>query len=287
MLHKGAFFLILLYNSFACTDDHPIEIEEETFIDTEIAFHEAALGDPKNRTRILVGDEGKIFFPDGYFFQYRLLGSKKANYLYYKKAPKRIKLPKKSLDIVLSNRPYNLKSNKGMIGTSIYREDSVLWAKSAYSPHTKKLKFDNKRLDGRFVIQFAVFPEIKYYSLSLKEERYDFDPFYEDESEKWVKGKKSKQNSDILIPIPTENIMRLKTYFIINPVQLKIRLFDENKVQVFKWQNTDPIRFLAESSSLLLRIIYNRSIENFEISDVSDVDSFEVDQIIDIDNSGE
>ena len=285
MSNKGAFFFILLYISFACTDNHPVEVEDETFIDTEINFQEANIGDSKNRTRVLLGNEGKVFFPDGYYFQYRLLGSKKAHYLFYKKAPKKIKLPKKSMDIVLSNRPYNLKSNKRMIGTSIYREDSVLWAKSAYSPRKKKLKFDSRRLDGRFIIQFAVSPEVKYYSMQIKEERYDFDPFYKDEIEKWVKGKKAKQSSDILMQIPAENIVRLKTYFHIDSGKLVIRLFDENKVQVFDWQNPDPIRFLAESSSLLLRIIYNRSVASIAISDVSDLNSFEIDQIIEIDNS--
>lgn len=284
MLIKGALFIVILYLSISCTENDPMEVSDETFIDTEINFQDANVGDPNHRTRILIGDEGKVFFPDGYFFQYRLKGSKKRNYLYYKRAPRKINLPKKRLDIVLSNRPYNLKSNKGMIGTSIYREDSVLWAKSAYSPSKNKIKFDAKRLDGRFIIHFGVSPVIKYYSISVKEERYDFDPFYSDKNKKWVSGKKVMQKDAELFQIPKGNIVQLKTYFIIGSQKLTIGLFDKNKTKVYEWQNTDPITFKAASSSLLLRIKYKMSKAIFEISDVSDLDSFEIDQIIDIDN---
>ena len=171
-----------------------------------------------------------------------------------------------------------------MIGTSIYREDSVLWAKSAYSPSKNKIKFDAKRLDGRFIIHFGVSPVIKYYSISVKEERYDFDPFYSDKNKKWVSGKKVMQKDAELFQIPKGNIVQLKTYFIISSQKLTIGLFDKNKTKVYEWQNTDPITFKAASSSLLLRIKYKMSKAIFEISDVSDLDSFEIDQIIDIDN---
>ena len=83
MLPRGVLFLIIVYISFACAKDDPMEVSDEIFIDSEISFQDANIGDPNNRTRILIGDEGKVFFPDGYFFQYRLKGSKKHNYLYY------------------------------------------------------------------------------------------------------------------------------------------------------------------------------------------------------------
>lgn len=287
MLIKGALFIVILYLSIACTENDPVDLGNENLIDTEISFLEAGIGDPTNRKRVLLGNEGKAFFEDGYYFQYRLPGSEKANYLFYKSLPKKIQLPNKRLDIVLSNRPYNLISNEGTIGTSIYREDSVLWAKTTFRKKTKNLRFDTKRLDGRFIIQFDVSPEIKYYTLKIKEKRYDFDPFYEDEHDKWIKGLKIKQKSDMLLPIPSDNIVSLKTFFVINSNKLVIRLYDENQVLVFEWLNADPVKFVAESSSLLLRVEFNRSIRNLEISDVTDVDGFEVDQVIDINNSGD
>ena len=80
----------------------------------------------------------------------------------------------------------------------------------------------------------------------------------------------------------SENIVGLKTYFTIDSQKLTVDLFVKNKRKVFEWKNPDPVQFKAESSPILLRIIYNQSKANFEFYDSSDLDSFEIDQIIEI-----